>query len=384
MGMQDSKTDTDWVDPADWIDPERPEQPERPEHPMWAQSSIHSTHQPFELTKEEADPTVDAEFLAFLSELETDSARLSPDPAQGSSAEPEPVSLPQERPPEHALPDVGSQDIPSQGKAFEDLSGELRDAYQLLDLPPWASLAQIKTAYREQMQQSHPDRLPAGTPLILRASAEREFEHLQATYRLLLSHHTQATGSTIAPSAADPVAQPKPPALEVPIPPEPRSGLDQVPNWLKDPRWWILGTGAVVLGVGIALVANRPVEIAQEPDPEPVLPAPVSTPIPQAPDPVPTPTERIRLGQIDRFAQIVQDLQPLQEQADSQLAEATTQAQRDAIEADFDRIARPIIESYGLTVADYLLIARRSQEDPELARQIVEAAQRLQRPVPAR
>ncbi len=377
MGMQDSKTDTAWVDPADWIDPESPEQP------VSSQSPIHSTHQPFELAKGEADPNVDAEFLAFLSELETDSART--DATQGSSAEPQPepdpVSLPQERPPDNALLDNALQDRALE-ELSDQLSDELKDAYQLLDLPPWASLAEIKTAYRAQMQQSHPDRLPVGTPLILRASAEREFEYLQSSYRLLLSHHIKVAGS-IPPSTQDPVAQPQPPTSGVPIPPEPTSVLDQLPTWLKDPRWSILPTGAVFLVGVIALVTSRPGEV--EPDPDPVLSALVSTPIAvQAPDPVPTPTERIRLGQIDRFAQILQDLQPLQAQADSQLAEATTQAQRDAIEADFDRIARPIIESYGLTVADYVLIARRSQEDPELARQIVEAAQRLQRRDPAR
>jgi hypothetical protein len=66
------------------------------------------------------------------------------------------------------------------------------------------------------------------------------------------------------------------------------------------------------------------------------------------------------------------------DRADQELALATDPAVRSAIEAEFNRMARPIIESYGLEADEYQRIAQLSQEDAEIADQIVEAAERLQ------
>ncbi|NJO86253.1 MAG: DnaJ domain-containing protein [Synechococcaceae cyanobacterium RM1_1_27] len=305
---------------------------------------------------------------------------------------------------------VSGSPFSSNGQQLSDVEQE---AYQLLEVPVWASASELQAAYRHQMQQIHPDRLPANTPMILRASAEREFRRLQDAYRLLLtrtaiSAQSNGTGDPLGSGPESPdidrdgpadlrdQEQGSPPsAVPVPLPTEP-AGLPlpaQLPTWLGSPTsrgWLAVGGGGAVLGfvLGIATLS-----LSRTPAPistlatvtlaEDISPtaAEIVLPPSSAPDSLPVASsapDRIRLAQIDRFALILQELRPHMARADQDLALATDSAERAAIEAEFNRLARPIIESYGLEPEEYQRIAQLSQENAEIAEQIVEAAQRLQ------
>ena len=384
--MNTIDTNEIWIDP--WVDP--------------SEALPHS--------EPVVDPLVQEDLLAFLSEpLELSPADLTPQPRL-------------ETPPQPFASQPDAVAGPGSPLEVTQLSDAEQEAYQLLEVPTWASASELQAAYRNQMQQVHPDRLPAHTPLILRASAEREFKRLQDAYRLLVNRTAPNTHVNLGSvPAQDPPSQshlidgnvragnaglsdqpPRPSLPAVPVPTEP-AGLPllaQIQTWLgSSPAWaWLAvgGTGAVLgFGLGVLALSTSPASTSTTtgstvPPTDPisvdptslagaeiVLPPPSSSTSQLAAAGTGAP-DRIRLAQIDRFALILQELRPHLDRADQELALATDPAVRSAIEAEFNRMARPIIESYGLEAEEYQRIAQLSQEDAEIADQIVEAAERLQ------
>ena len=62
-------------------------------------------------------------------------------------------------------------------------TGPAQDHYQLLGIPPGATVREITRAYREAMKRTHPDRVgPA-----FRAKAEERSKELNAAYRVLVN-----------------------------------------------------------------------------------------------------------------------------------------------------------------------------------------------------
>ncbi|MGF1574785.1 MAG: J domain-containing protein, partial [Cyanophyceae cyanobacterium] len=247
--MNTIDTNEIWIDP--WVDP--------------SEALPHS--------EPVVDPLVQEDLLAFLSEpLELSPADLTPQPRL-------------ETPPQPFTSEPAVVAVPGSLLGVTQLSDAEQEAYQLLEVPTWASASELQAAYRNQMQQIHPDRLPAHTPLILRASAEREFKRLQDAYRLLVNRTAPNTHVNLdSVPAQDPPSQShlmdgnasagnaglsdqpqRPSLLAVPVPTEP-AGLPllaQIQTWLgSSPTWvWLAvgGTGAVLgFGLGVLALSTSP------------------------------------------------------------------------------------------------------------------------------
>jgi len=71
----------------------------------------------------------------------------------------------------------------------ESVADKLDSAYELLGVSPEASDAEIKKAYRRQMNQHHPDKLVAkGLPEEMMAIAKQKTQDIKSAYELIKDH----------------------------------------------------------------------------------------------------------------------------------------------------------------------------------------------------
>ena len=87
----------------------------------------------------------------------------------------------------------------------------MRDPYQALGLPPGATEAEIKRAYRQLMRRFHPDLNPG------KRWAQDRFVEVRSAYELLTDRHQRARldaarqrARATRPRAAPPKSEPKP------------------------------------------------------------------------------------------------------------------------------------------------------------------------------
>ncbi len=63
----------------------------------------------------------------------------------------------------------------------------MEDYYQILEISPQASFAEIKSAYRILCKEYHPDKLPPGTPEKARQYIEERFKQISEAYSVLIN-----------------------------------------------------------------------------------------------------------------------------------------------------------------------------------------------------
>ena len=61
----------------------------------------------------------------------------------------------------------------------------MEDYYQILEVSPQATFAEIKSAYRLLCKEYHPDKLPPGTPEKARQYIEERFKQINEAYSIL-------------------------------------------------------------------------------------------------------------------------------------------------------------------------------------------------------
>ncbi|MDX2271092.1 MAG: DnaJ domain-containing protein [Cyanobacteriota bacterium] len=259
--------------------------------------------------------------------------------------------------------------------------------YEQLGLAASASPEQIKDAYRQLALQVHPDKLPADTSARLRSLAKLEFLKLQRAYHTLMDPERRQAYDRSLSSPAEPLAFHASPAYSSPLLAETDS---------RGVGWPMLLVSGLA-GITVTLLAlaslnwfagQRSIAVSKaEGDPTPSLataPPPEQAAIAaesaqadlMVPPAAPTPTLPSP-EQIDRFVRAVYAVQPLLAKTDEQLKQATSPAERQRVEQEFEVVANRLIAANGLTTVEYQRISQQMRQDPLIQKAVTDAAARL-------
>lgn len=312
---------------------------------------------------------------------------------------------------------------------------QLEPHYHTLGLTSSATPDQLRDAYRQLIQQLHPDKLPESTPTYLKAMAEEEFIRVQEAYYALRSRTTSlARRSQACPRRDRPgwlgllASALAGSALTFGIMTglnlsrssqvqmvnqdlSPQTEAERTQTLAADPQAQTPTTSdpdPTVISKGVTPDESSPVASFQGSEPlspprDPIgapenprdpFAAPPSMTSSQAVDPLAKPDraqESLTASatsevfaptpdQIERFVITLKQVQPILQVTHSRLDQARSPEERQQIKQGFESTASQLIIANGLTPAEYQQISWAARQDPTIANQVKQVAQTTPEP----
>jgi curved DNA-binding protein CbpA len=243
--------------------------------------------------------------------------------------------------------------------------------YQILGITPAASASEIKDAYRELVQQLHPDKFPPQTPAYLRSLAERDFQTLQMAYHVLRDPKTRQQYDRALQSLQSAIEQDDDSYTSSLS----RSSASADPI----PLWQLVLAACVGGGLTFSLLsigelfAPYSQQTATASGHLPDLTAEVTQHSPAVPLLIPSPPAASKtfsptVDQLQRFVLAHLQVEPILEETNRLLETADTAQVKTQIEETFQAQASAVIESRGLTPETYQQIVEVARQDPQVRR----------------